>query len=48
MTAAINHQILLASRPRGEPTPDNFRLVETPLPDARELRTARCWCATTT
>ncbi|WP_374562864.1 NADP-dependent oxidoreductase [Ideonella sp.] len=28
----INHQILLASRPEGEPTVDNFRLVETPVP----------------
>ena len=27
-----NHQILLASRPEGEPTADNFRLVETPVP----------------
>ena len=28
-----NHQILLASRPQGEPTTDNFRLVETPVPE---------------
>ncbi len=28
----INRQILLASRPEGEPTSDNFRLVETPVP----------------
>lgn len=28
-----NRQILLASRPTGEPTLDNFRLVESPLPD---------------
>ena len=27
-----NHQIVLASRPAGEPTVDNFRLVETSLP----------------
>ena len=27
-----NHQIVLASRPAGEPTADNFRLVETPVP----------------
>ena len=27
-----NHQILLASRPEGEPTTGNFRLVETPVP----------------
>ncbi|MCE5291279.1 MAG: NADP-dependent oxidoreductase [Nocardiaceae bacterium] len=29
---ATNRQILLASRPVGEPSVDNFRLVETPLP----------------
>jgi NADPH-dependent curcumin reductase CurA len=29
MTAKMNRQILLASRPRGEPTLDNFKLVET-------------------
>ena len=28
----LNQQILLASRPAGEPTAANFRLVETPLP----------------
>src|SRR5262245_53230160 len=27
-----NRQVLLASRPRGEPTPDNFRLVEGEAP----------------
>jgi len=27
-----NRQILLASRPTGEPTADNFRLVQTPVP----------------
>jgi len=27
----MNKQILLVSRPTGEPTPENFRLVETPL-----------------
>ncbi len=27
----MNHQILLASRPEGEPSVDNFRLVEVPL-----------------
>ena len=31
-----NHQILLASRPVAEPTPENFRLVETPLPSLQE------------
>ena len=29
---AKNRQILLASRPKGEPTPDNFKLVETEIP----------------
>ncbi|CAM3720753.1 NADP-dependent oxidoreductase [Smaragdicoccus niigatensis] len=29
---ATNRQILLASRPEGEPSVDNFRLVETPIP----------------
>jgi NADPH-dependent curcumin reductase CurA len=29
----MNQQILLASRPTGEPTVDNFRLVETPVPE---------------
>jgi len=29
----MNSQILLASRPTGEPSPDNFRLVQTPLPE---------------
>jgi NADPH-dependent curcumin reductase len=33
MTAARTRQILLASRPRGEPTQENFRLVETDVPD---------------
>src|SRR5215510_8740112 len=32
MTACKNRQMLLASRPRGEPTPDNFKLVETEIP----------------
>src|SRR5260370_4696252 len=27
----INRQLVLASRPQGAVTPDNFRLVETPL-----------------
>ena len=27
-----NRQILLVSRPQGEATVDNFKLVETPLP----------------
>ncbi len=33
MTATRNRQILLASRPTGEPTPDNFRLVEAEVPE---------------
>ncbi|MES2956611.1 MAG: NADP-dependent oxidoreductase [Pseudomonadota bacterium] len=33
MTALINHQLLLASRPTGEPIPANFRMVETPVPE---------------
>lgn len=33
MTTGKNRQILLASRPRGEPTPDNFKLVETDIPE---------------
>jgi NADPH-dependent curcumin reductase CurA len=32
----LNRQWLLASRPKGEPTADNFRLVETTLPELRE------------
>ncbi|MFT7724723.1 MAG: NADP-dependent oxidoreductase [Roseateles sp.] len=31
MSPTLNRQIVLASRPRGEVTPDNFRLVETAL-----------------
>jgi NADPH-dependent curcumin reductase len=32
--SAKNRQILLASRPGGEPSPDNFSLVETEIPEA--------------
>ena len=32
----INKQILLASRPQTEPTPDNFRLVESAVPELKE------------
>jgi len=47
-----NRQVLLASRPRGEPTPDNFRLVEAEAPgpapagSARPAGSRRCrwWC----
>lgn len=33
----INHQILLASRPQGEATVDNFKLVEVPVPSGDQL-----------
>ena len=33
MYSLINRQILLASRPTGEPSTDNFRLVESTVPD---------------
>ena len=36
MTAETNRQILLASRPNGAPTPDNFRLEEAPVPEPGE------------
>ncbi len=36
MTQQINREIHLASRPRGWPTLDNFRLVETPMPEPAE------------
>jgi NADPH-dependent curcumin reductase CurA len=36
MSPSINRQILLASRPEGEPSPANFRLVEQPLPEVGE------------
>jgi NADPH-dependent curcumin reductase len=32
----VNAQILLASRPTGEPTHANFRLVETPVPELQD------------
>lgn len=32
--AAKNRQIILASRPHGEPSPDNFRLAESEMPIA--------------
>ena len=32
----VNHQLLLASRPEGEPTAANFRLVEVPLPELQD------------
>ena len=41
--ATMNKQWLLASRPSGEASAGNFRLVETALP---ALQDGRCWCAT--
>jgi NADPH-dependent curcumin reductase CurA len=32
-TQLTNRQILLTSRPQGEPTPENFKLVEKPIPE---------------
>ena len=32
----VNQQIQLVSRPAGEPTHDNFRLVETPVPELQD------------
>src|SRR5947207_2068855 len=32
----INHQIHLTSRPHGAPSVDNFKLVETPLPELKD------------
>src|SRR5689334_16457500 len=36
MTATTNRRIVLASRPQGAPTPDNFRLEEGPVPEPGE------------
>ena len=36
MTPQINQQVLLASRPQGAATTDNFRLVQTALPELQE------------
>src|SRR5262249_34334376 len=36
MTQGNNRQILLASRPHGEPKPENFKLVEAPIPSVGE------------
>ena len=33
MPALLNQQILLASRPTGLPTPENFQIVQTPVPE---------------
>jgi NADPH-dependent curcumin reductase CurA len=32
MTEAKNRQIILVSRPHGEPKPENFKLAEAPIP----------------
>src|SRR4051812_33095391 len=32
----VNRQFHLVSRPKGEPTADNFRLVETPVPELQD------------
>lgn len=44
-TATTNRQILLASRPQGAPTPDNFKLVETavPRPGAGQMLLRATW-----
>ena len=36
MIATLNRQILLASRPQGVALADNFRLVQTPLPELQD------------
>ncbi len=36
MSTTTNHQWLLASRPKGHPTAENFRLVEVPLPELKD------------
>jgi NADPH-dependent curcumin reductase len=33
MSAAKNRQIVLVSRPHGEPTPENFKLTDAPIPE---------------
>jgi NADPH-dependent curcumin reductase CurA len=34
----INRQIVLASRPKGKPTHENFKLVETPVPEPKDAQ----------
>ena len=34
--STINKQWHLVSRPTGEPTPDNFKLVEAPVPELQD------------
>jgi NADPH-dependent curcumin reductase len=36
MSRPTNRQVLLVARPAAEPTPENFRLVEAPIPDLGE------------
>src|SRR5262249_61894668 len=36
MTGRMNRQILLKTRPEGVPSPDNFELTETPIPEPSE------------
>ena len=36
MTAAVNRQVLLRRRPSGAPTPADFQIIESPIPEARE------------
>ena len=36
MREDINRQVVLASRPEGYPTEDNFEVIETPIPELRE------------
>jgi NADPH-dependent curcumin reductase CurA len=33
MSTGVNHQVLLAARPHGEPNDTDFRFVETPIPE---------------
>ncbi len=34
MAASVNRRIVLARRPQGEPTAEDFRLESTPVPEA--------------
>jgi NADPH-dependent curcumin reductase CurA len=36
MSEDINRQVILATRPEGYPTEDNFGLIETPIPELRD------------
>ena len=35
-TPKVNRRIVLAERPQGEPTPDDFRLEEVPIPELKD------------